>query len=176
MLDLTKEMMTVNGIPVKHRPDLIVFEGAAGSIIVVDRAGVTTKAKVQRVVPKAANALELQQAAAKRSAAHGNTPEQVAAREAARLARKAAVEQKEIVREAREKDRLSGLKKVMGRLPTGHQLTFSQAATQIAKRSGDSQTAVFWWLVDISKKRPDHPAREYMLDAGEIYASLFNPG
>ena len=176
MLDLTKEMMTVNGIPVKYRSDLIVFEGAAGRIMVVDREGVTSRAKVQKIVPKAANALELQKAAEKRAATYGSTPEQVVAREAARLARKEATEQREIVRVAKEKDRMSGLKKVMGRLPVGYQLTFSKAATQIAKHSGENQTAVFWWLVDVSNKKPNHPAREYMVDAGEIYASLFNPG
>jgi hypothetical protein len=178
MLDLTQEMMTKNGVPVVYRPDYLVFEGEGGAVMVVDREGYTTKAKVQKIVPRCPpdEAAELVKAAQARQAAYSRAPEAMAEREAARLMRQKQFADKERIRAAKERDRVKALKQVLGRIPVGHELGMGQAASQIAKRTGEKALAVFWWLIRVSRKEPDHPARAYMLCAGTDYVSLFNPG
>lgn len=178
MLDLTQEMMTKNGVPVVYRPDYLVFESEGGTVMVVDREGYTTKAKVQKIVPRCPpdEAAELVKAAQARQAAYSRTPEAMAEREATRLAKKKAAEDKERIRAAKERDRMKALRQVMGRIPVGHELAVGRAASQIGKRTGEKALTIFWWLIRVSNNHPEHPARAYMVSAGGPYMVLFNPG
>ena len=171
-IDFSAPLMTTNGYLVKHRPDLFVIEGTTGRHSVVDKYGRTTLNKIKRVWPVTANAEELRRASERK---HRGDPIEV---ERKRQERKAASAAKEKARAGKEKDRLTGLKKLMARIPANgvSTITPGRAATQIAKYSGESQFTVFWWLVRISKNQPDHPARAYMVFAGTDYMELFNPG
>lgn len=172
-IDFSAPMMTSNGYRVKHRPDLFVIEGETGRHSVVDKYGRTTLNKIRRVFPASMDANEIKAAAANKYP-KGDPIEA----ERKRQVRKVVNAAKEKARLAKEKDRMTGLKKVMARVPANGvtTLTPGQAATQIAKYSGESRVTVFWWLIRISKNLPDHPARAYMASPGTSYMELFNPG
>lgn len=169
-IDFTQPLMTSNGYPVTLRPDLFVVEGATGRCSVVDKYGRTTVNQVRRVFYATEDAAVIRAAAEEK---FRGDPEE---KEKARQERKKRNAAREKARLAVERDRLAALKQVMGRLLVGYQLDPGKAASQIAKRTGESRAQVFWWLIRISQRQPEHPARAYMADAGKPYMVLFNPG
>ena len=169
-LDFSKPLMSSTGLPVFVRPDLFVVEGTTGRHSVVDKYGRTTVNQIRRVFYTTEDAATIRAAAAEK---FKGDPEE---KEKARQERKKRNAAREKAKAAVEKDRMAALQHVMGRLEKGYQLDTGKAASQIARRTGESRSQVFWWLIRITKSQPEHPARAYMADAGTSYMVLFNPG
>lgn len=173
-LDFSQPLMTANGYVLKHRPDLFVVESETGRHSVLDRYGRTTVNQIRRAFPAGTDREERQEAAMQKY--QGMTiAEWRLVKEEKRLAKKKANEEKARIAEAVEGDRMKALVKVLARLPNGMELGFNKAASQIAKLTGDTRAAAFWWLIRAAKN-PGHPARAYLMDADTDYAALVGTG
>lgn len=148
-MDLTSPLMTIHGISVNYRPDLFVMQSEGGMLLIVDADGKTPHKGVQRVVPLAQDAESIKEKARAHFAKVKRDP---AVTEEKRIKRLEKSQRNEALRAAAHARRVEAVRDIVKGFDPMYDITLGQCASQIAKRTGDTRLAAYYWLVKENKK------------------------